>query len=761
MGLPSIYPTGVTIYKAEKCWNGYNLVPTIDSGALLFDMNGNEVRRWEQFHGFPNKLLPNGNLIGYSGDRNPKYGMQDGLDLVQVDYDGNIVWKFEKFEFIEDEGEEPRWMARTHHDYQREGNPVGYYVPGQIPEVNKGNTLILAHKTLYNEKISDKKLLDDVFYEVDWEGNILWQWNANEHFDEIGFSEDAKKTIYANPNMRNADGGVGDWLHINCMSYLGPNKHYDNGDERFNPENIIFDSREANFIAIISKKTGKIVWKIGPNWNDEDIKHIDFIIGPHHAHLIPQGLPGAGNILVFDNGGWGGYGLPNPSSKDGLKNALRDYSRVLEINPITLEIVWEFTPESIKAAIPTDAAKFYSPYVSSAQRLPNGNTLIDEGSDGRVFEVTAEKKIVWEWISPYFTDDSENSKTTNNMIYRAYRYPYDWVPQEEKPIEIEIKPIDIKTYRLENSGKFGAKSVVKVEGTIPYSVSAALCVAKIDESKKVNKEKLFTVNRNLFEEVIEEKKNIEKLELILFGAERCKHCKALHPIIEKVLERKFGLILVSGPTGSGKSTTLLSIIDILNDGKRKIITVEDPVETKVKGLVQIQVNEEIGVTFSEVLKSTLRNDPDIIVISEIRDEITAEIAVRAALTGHLVISTIHTNDAVSTIIRLTDMGIPKYLILDSLIGVIAQRLVGKKCDYCSGEGCEECSGGYRGRTSINEVLIVGDEVKNILKSENLGRKSKEELKRNAEKYFVDFDGDIKDKLSKNMIFEKDVYEFID
>ena len=232
-------------------------------------------------------------------------------------------------------------------------------------------------------------------------------------------------------------------------------------------------------------------------------------------------------------------------------------------------------------------------------------------------------------------------------------------------------------------------------------------------------------------------------------------------MLEKVLERKFGLILVSGPTGSGKSTTLLSIIDILNDGKRKIITVEDPVETKVKGLVQIQVNEEIGVTFPEVLKSTLRNDPDIIVVSEIRDEITAEIAVRAALTGHLVISTIHTNDAVSTLIRLTDMGIPKYLVLDSLVGVIAQRLVGKKCSFCGGEGCSECSGGYRGRISINEVLILEDEVKNILKSENLGRKSKEELKRNAERYFVDFDEDIKDKLSKNMIFEKDVYEFID
>ena len=249
---------------------------------------------------------------------------------------------------------------------------------------------------------------------------------------------------------------------------------------------------------------------------------------------------------------------------------------------------------------------------------------------------------------------------------------------------------------------------------------------------------------------------LENTELETLGFSR----KSIE-MLEKVLERKFGLLLVSGPTGSGKSTTLLSIIDILNDGKRKIITVEDPVETKVKGLVQIQVNEEIGVTFPEILKSTLRNDPDIIVVSEIRDEITAEIAVRAALTGHLVISTIHTNDAVSTLIRLTDMGIPKYLILDSLVGVIAQRLVGKKCSFCGGEGCSECSGGYRGRISINEVLILEDEVKNILKSENLGRKSKEELKRNAEKYFVDFDGDIKDKLSKNMIFEKDVYEFMD
>jgi len=228
-----------------------------------------------------------------------------------------------------------------------------------------------------------------------------------------------------------------------------------------------------------------------------------------------------------------------------------------------------------------------------------------------------------------------------------------------------------------------------------------------------------------------------KLETLGFSSQSIK-------MLNETLDRKYGMILVSGPTGSGKSTTLKSLINMLNDGRKKIITVEDPVESKINGTVQIQVNQEIGVTFSEVLKATLRNDPDIIVISEIRDEITAEIAVRAALTGHLVISTIHTNDTVSTLIRLVDMGIPKYLILDSLIGVIGQRLVGKRCQKCMGEGCDECSSGYSGRISINEILVLNQDVRNILKEDNhLGSETKNKLKTLNQKYenqkcFIDF-----------------------
>ena len=232
-------------------------------------------------------------------------------------------------------------------------------------------------------------------------------------------------------------------------------------------------------------------------------------------------------------------------------------------------------------------------------------------------------------------------------------------------------------------------------------------------------------------------------------------------MLNEILDRKYGMILVSGPTGSGKSTTLKSLINMLNDGRKKIITVEDPVESKIDGTVQIQVNQEIGVTFSEVLKATLRNDPDIIVISEIRDEVAAEIAVRAALTGHLVISTIHTNDAVSTLIRLVDMGIPKYLILDSLIGVIGQRLVGKKCQKCMGKGCDECSSGYSGRISINEILVLNQDVRNILKEDNhLGSETKNKLKMlnqkdNEQKYFIDFTEDADEKIEKGLIFERE------
>ena len=214
-------------------------------------------------------------------------------------------------------------------------------------------------------------------------------------------------------------------------------------------------------------------------------------------------------------------------------------------------------------------------------------------------------------------------------------------------------------------------------------------------------------------------------------------------LIKKMLERKYGIILVSGPTGSGKSTTLNSMINIINDGKKKIISVEDPVENKILGITQVQVNNEIGVNFGEILKSSLRNDPDVIVISEIRDEITAEIAIRAALTGHLVIATVHTNDTISSVIRLEDMKVPKYLILDSIIGVIGQRLVS--------------TFDKKSRVIINEILYCDENIKKILKKSELNSKTKEMILNEQNNNYIDFQEDIKDKLEKEIIDKNDIY----
>lgn len=477
MGQPFVHPTGVTIYNPEKCFNGYTIMAVKKLGCVLIDMNGNVVRVWKDLKGMPNKLLPGGYVMGSLGIRDPKFGYQDQTDLVQVDWDGKVVWKFDKKELIEDEGHEPEWMARQHHDYQREGNPVGYYVPDMECQTNKGNTLILCHENVYNKKISDKNLLDDVFIEVDWEGNIVWEWHAVDHFKEFGFSEAAKLALYKNPNMHEAGGGMGDWMHINSMSVLGPNKWYDKGDERFHPANIIWDAREANFIAIISKETGKVVWKMGPDYSaDKKLAKIGQIIGQHHVHMIPQGLPGAGNILIFDNGGWSGYGVPSNISKDGTKVNIADRSRVLELNPVTMKVVWQIIGSELMGYGQPGISdyRFYSPLTSAAQRLPNGNTLITEGVGGRFFEVTRMKEVVWEFISPF----SENPAT---IYYRAYRYPYSYVPQLPTPQETPVPMLDIRKFRVPGAADCEVQNVVGVEGTTPYPAIQQACVASDDQ----------------------------------------------------------------------------------------------------------------------------------------------------------------------------------------------------------------------------------------------------------------------------------------
>lgn len=222
--------------------------------------------------------------------------------------------------------------------------------------------------------------------------------------------------------------------------------------------------------------------------------------------------------------------------------------------------------------------------------------------------------------------------------------------------------------------------------------------------------------------------------------------------LKRMIQVPNGIILITGATGSGKSTTVYSILETLNKEETNIITVEDPIEMNIEGLNQVQVNSEIGMTFAAALRSILRQDPNIILIGEIRDSETAQIAVRAAITGHLVLSTIHTNNTLSTVERLLDMNVERYLLSTALTGIISQRLAKKICTKCrierdttkfekkvfkkylhkdvnkiwdvNPEGCEACRKGYKGRVAIQEVLELDDEMRSALNNETL---SKEDL----------------------------------
>jgi type II secretory ATPase GspE/PulE/Tfp pilus assembly ATPase PilB-like protein len=175
------------------------------------------------------------------------------------------------------------------------------------------------------------------------------------------------------------------------------------------------------------------------------------------------------------------------------------------------------------------------------------------------------------------------------------------------------------------------------------------------------------------------------------------------------------MILVTGPTGSGKTTTLYSFISELNLQSRNIMTIEDPVEYRVDGISQMQVKPTIGLTFAQGLRSILRQDPDVILVGEIRDQETAQIAVRAALTGHLVLATLHTTDAAGAITRLLDLQIEPYLISSALMTIISQRLVRKICVNCHSSGCADCfSSGYRGRTGLFELICMQEEERSLV-----------------------------------------------
>ena len=424
---PRVFPTGVTLYDPARAYNTFVFFGTQEDGpgqSFLIDMNGNEVRHWTR-GGFPPLLLDPGVTGGAQGHVLVQLSALDppagggtpvqpatfrNKTIGEMDWEGRVVWEWGS--------EAPGGAARQHHDLRRLGN---------------GDTLVLANVIHPVRGFTSSTITDDAIYEVNARGEIVWRWVASEHLDEFGFTPQQLQLVRATTNP--------DYLHVNAMTPVGPNKWFTQGDGRFDPENILIGSRNANFVVIIEKKTGRIVWRLGPEYparSRAKLPHpVDQIVGQHNPHLIAPGLPGEGNLLLFDNQGEAGYPPAAMQTTGG--------SRVLEIDPVKKEVVWEYTGLDSDRAVWT----FYSSFISNAERLPNGNTFIDEGMNGRIFQVTRAGDVVWEYINPHFTHtNTGGGRSLNNALYRAQPVPYSWVPKETPHAEKAVVPPDPETFRV-------------------------------------------------------------------------------------------------------------------------------------------------------------------------------------------------------------------------------------------------------------------------------------------------------------------------
>ncbi len=279
--------------------------------------------------------------------------------------------------------------------------------------------------------------------------------------------------------------------------------------------------------------------------------------------------------------------------------------------------------------------------------------------------------------------------------------------------------------------------------------------------------------------ILDYSKSLEGLEQLDFSPANFKK-------IIRMTEIPNGIILVTGATGSGKSTTTYSMLQSLNNEERNIITVEDPIEMNIEGINQVQVNSDIGMTFAAALRSILRQDPNVILIGEIRDSETASIAVRASITGHIVFSTIHTNNSLATIERLLDMDVERYLLATALEGIISQKLARKICPHCrtlrpttpyekkvfkdtlnkniteiwEPHKCDKCINGYLGRIAIQEVLAINDEIRDIISKPNT---DKEELRKKVydENDTITLLQDGLDKVIKGYTTFEEIYKLVE
>lgn len=475
-----------------------------------------------------------------------------------------------------------------------------------------------------------------------------------------------------------------------------------------------------------SEKLGDTLLREGYITEQQLIEVLEFQLGIPHINISQYQIDEAIVQLVPKDLAKRHQVMPVRAEDNQLFIAMSDPMDYFAIEELRMITGYQIVPAiATKDALQRTIAKFYDFQESIDEAM--GDIIPEEATEDA--DITDEDspivRLVNQIISNAVSERASDIHFDPQEVELKIRYRIDGVLMTERSLPKHMQNVIIARLKIMANLNI-TESRVPQDGRIKTTVNFKPIDIRISTLPSVFGEKIVM-------RILDLSNTLDRLEKIGFT-------KQNEHTFKEMISEPNGIVLITGPTGSGKSSTLYAALNQLNDETVNIITVEDPVEYQLAGVNQVQVNEAVGMTFATSLRSILRQDPDIVMIGEIRDYETAQIAVRASLTGHLVLSTLHTNSAVAALTRLIDMEVEPFLIASSLTGVVAQRLVRRVCRDCAievepteredeilsqaninletvqrGQGCVNCNDtGYRGRLAIHEVLRITDPIRNLI-----------------------------------------------
>lgn len=514
---------------------------------------------------------------------------------------------------------------------------------------------------------------------------------------------------------------------------------------------LITDAQLSTALAekMPNEKLGDALLREGYITEQQLIEVLEFQLGVPHINIFQYPIEQETVQLIPQELAKRHQVMPIRTEDNQLFVAMADPMDYFAIEELRMATGYQIVPAiATKDALQRTIAKFYDFQESLDAAI--GDFLPQETVEeaGITDDDSPVVRLVNQIISNAVTERASDIHFDPQEVELKIRYRVDGVLITERTLPKHMQNVIVARLKIMANLNI-TESRIPQDGRIKLTVNFKPIDIRVSTLPSIYGEKIVM-------RILDLSNALDQLDKIGFTADN-------EALFKKMITKPNGIVLITGPTGSGKSSTLYAALNQLNEESVNVITIEDPVEYQLAGINQVQVNEAVGMTFATGLRSILRQDPDIVMVGEIRDYETAQIAIRASLTGHLVLSTLHTNSAIAALTRLIDMGVEPFLISSSLTGVVAQRLVRRVCRDCvetiepterekeifkhanmqidmvqRGRGCGNCNNtGYRGRIAIHEVLPINDEIRRFIMTSASASKIREYVKNEGILFLLD------------------------